>query len=345
MKEKILYFLNYLTGKLYRHKPISKLEIKSILIVKLDEIGDMVYAMPVFDILKSQFPNAKITVFCKAVTANLLDNQRAVDEIIHELNGEKHDIWIEMRGNFTTWFQSLLARPRYRVDRGTVRYRNKRKGAQKQELYTNLEIIQPLLTDEEYQMYEKTVKPIVYTTIQNEIRSDAFLDAQDLQSFCVFHTGARDVARRWPMERFQQLAQVIQSKLNLRVVIVGGPDETERVNNALQGFPPGTVSFCGAGSLTDMKTLCDKASFFVGNESGPLHIASACDIPLVGLFGPGVKDVFYPMGEMVSVIHYFSGTPGSEQNEQNSTILYISVAQVWGHIAKLLNQQYEHKKL
>lgn len=344
MKEKVLYFLNFLTGKFYPKRRYQPGKVRRITVVKLDEIGDMVYAIPVFDVLKQKFPEAKITVYCRAVTANLIENQPSVDEIVHQWDRQNCDIWIEMRGNFTTWFMSLMARPSFRLDRGTVRFRNKLKGAQKQELYTNLEIIEPLLSAEEYKNHTEHLKPVVYSTTQNEIRADFFRSKYQLDNYCVFHTGARDMARRWPIERFKELAEVIHSRLQLRIVIAGGPEEKEWIEQHLPGFPEGTVSFCGVGSLTDFKELCRKADFFVGNESGPLHIASTCEIPIVGLFGPGVKDVFYPIGPYVSVIHYLSedGTPLSGSH---APILRISVAEVWGNIVKLLNQQKADKML
>lgn len=337
MKEKVLYFLNFLTGKLYRKKPVKPQDVRSILIVKLDEIGDMVYAIPVFDILKKEFPNAKITVYCKAITANLIENQASVDEIIHVWERECTDIWIEMRGNFTTWFYGILTMPKYRVDRGSVRLRNKQNGAQKQELYTNLEIIEPLLEPEVYQRYLKEIRPVIHTTPQNDIRAQVFLDAHELEQFCVFHTGARDAERRWPIERFQELAKVIQTRLNLKVLIVGGSEEKDFIQSKLPGFPEGTISYCGQGSLTDLKAICSKAKFFVGNESGPLHIASTCNIPVIALFGPGVRDVFYPIGDHVAIIHYFN-EDGIELTGEYSLMQRISVAEVWGNIVKLLNR-------
>jgi ADP-heptose:LPS heptosyltransferase len=42
----------------------------------------------------------------------------------------------------------------------------------------------------------------------------------------------------------------------------------------------------------------------VGNESGPLHLACAVNIPSVGIYGPGVKDVFYPWAERSAYVHH-----------------------------------------
>ena len=57
--------------------------------------------------------------------------------------------------------------------------------------------------------------------------------------------------------------------------------------------------------MVSFAALCDKASIFVGNESGPLQIASTfAKLPTVALFGPGVPNVFYPIGGNKKVLHY-----------------------------------------
>ena len=65
-----------------------------------------------------------------------------------------------------------------------------------------------------------------------------------------------------------------------------------------------SFSFTNGFSLSEFSCLCSKANFYVGNESGPLHIASAFDVPLLGLYGPGVPNVFYPMGKNSKVLHH-----------------------------------------
>src|SRR5690606_14559545 len=57
-------------------------------------------------------------------------------------------------------------------------------------------------------------------------------------------------------------------------------------------------------SLSVFSAFCSRASFYLGNESGPMHIASAFDVPLLGLFGPGVPYVFYPQGLKAEVLHH-----------------------------------------
>jgi ADP-heptose:LPS heptosyltransferase len=84
----------------------------------------------------------------------------------------------------------------------------------------------------------------------------------------------------------------------------------------------------GEFNLLEYAALCEKAKLFIGNESGPLHIAAAMNTPNVALFGPGVKDVFYPKNEKSIVHHYFLATGHKQQTIENSTIFTITVDEV-----------------
>jgi ADP-heptose:LPS heptosyltransferase len=124
-----------------------KSSIKSILVVKWDEIGDMAAAVHVFGTLKSAYPDAKLTVLCKPFVASLIDGDPAVDEVITSIEDwrERHDVVVELRGTWKTLWKSLALRtmPKYRVDRGWVRFLQR--GDQPHELVTNERIIRPLL--------------------------------------------------------------------------------------------------------------------------------------------------------------------------------------------------------
>lgn len=335
-KEQLLYLLNSITTFCFNKLPRKQKSIKNILIVKLDEIGDMVYAIPVFDLVKQKFPEAKLTVYCKPAAAQLLVNQKSIDNIVHQLDKSKVDLWIELRGTFGTWWQSILAFPLVRLDRGSVRIKNKLAGGQQHELNTNLQVIKPLFTVSEFVSIQISTSPIIHLSNQNYNVIDAYLLKNKLDKFYLFHTGASVVERRWPIDRFADLAHRIDEKYGFSLILIGGPDEKEFIQNNLHLFPSSTYSLVGELSLTDLPVLASKAQFFIGNESGPIHIVSTSKIPIIGLYGPGVKDVFYPLGEKVKIIHHFLPKRHTQQTAENSTINKITVEEVWRELKQLV---------
>jgi len=125
----------------------SKLAIKSILVVKWDEIGDMAAAVHVFGTLKSAHPEAELHVLCKPFVATLIAGDPAIDKVITNIEDwqKRYDVVVELRGTWQTLRKSLSLRtmPKYRVDRGWVRFLQL--GAQPHEVVTNERIIRPLV--------------------------------------------------------------------------------------------------------------------------------------------------------------------------------------------------------
>lgn len=335
-QEQLLYLLNAITTKCFKWLPRKKRAIKNILVVKLDEIGDMVYAIPIFDLLKQQFPDATLTVLCKSGAAQLLVNQKSIDHVVHQLDNQNVDIWIELRGTFTTWYKSIMAFPLARLDRGSVRFKNKLTGGQLHELNTNLQAIKPLFTDSQYLSIQLNIQPIIHTNNKNELFIEQLIQQHNLNHFYLFHTGASVPERRWPIERFANLAHRIQKEFGKDLVIIGGPDEVDFIASKIHLFPSTTLSIAGKASLTDIAVLAKHADFFIGNESGPIHIVSTAQIPIIGLYGPGVKDVFYPLGNRVKIIHHFLDKGHTKQTVENSTINQISKEEVWHELNKLI---------
>jgi heptosyltransferase-2 len=101
-------------------------------------------------------------------------------------------------------------------------------------------------------------------------------------------SGAYSVARRWPVERFAELAGLLHERLGAEVVVVGGPGEQDiaaRLLNVLER-PRWATAQSGAGTPRGLAHLLASCNLFVGNDSFPMHLAVALNVPAVGVFGP-----------------------------------------------------------
>ena len=113
----------------------------------------------------------------------------------------------------------------------------------------------------------------------------------------VMHVSAGNPFRRWPESAFATLAAALVTAAPDRVVVLtGGPSDraaTTRVIAEARGQAPAADDRIIDGeslSLAELRALCDRASLYVGGDSGPLHIASAADVPIVALFGPTLSE-------------------------------------------------------
>lgn len=308
-------------------------EVKNILIIKLDEIGDLVTALPVFYNLHSEYPKAKQTLVCKSFNSIFFKYVKYVNCItdFELVKDQKFDLIIDLRGNEATRKYSLKYKPKLRLDRGTVRLLNKFNGGQRNEIDTNIQIIKPLLTgtpvlDNKIQTSEKEISKV-----------STYLELENAHPFVLMHLGARDKARRWPVERFAEIIHYINTEYSLPCLLAGGPNDRD-INNKCLSLVKSKHNYnvVSEFDLLEFAALCERAKLFLGNESGPLHIAAAMNTPNIALFGPGVKGVFYPKNEKSIVHHYFLARGHKKQTLENSTIFSISVEEVKESIDKLM---------
>jgi len=122
--------------------------------------------------------------------------------------------------------------------------------------------------------------------------------------FAVYHVAASKAPRAWHPERFGTVAAGLFGEADLVPVLVGAPSDGP-VHALLRAVCPDAVDLAGKTSLRGMAALLERASLFVGNDSGPMHLAAALGTPVVAVFGPGSPAKTAPQipGGRVRVIH------------------------------------------
>jgi len=332
LNEKLLYLKSWFTSIYINLIGDKNFDFKQILVIKLDEIGDMVTAMHVFYNLHNAYPNAQITVVCKPfnfIFFKYLPYVRCIRDIPSK--NDFYDLIIDLRGNNKSVKYALENRPKYRLDRGKIRIFNKFSGGQKNEILTNLEVIKPLLKEQ-----ISTENSLVISS-KEKIKIDKFLVANEIAQYAVLHLGARDESRRWPVERFAECIDYLNNKFNISCILAGGEDDDLTNQKCLNMVDKAkNYNVVGKFDLLEFYELCFRSDLFLGNESGPLHIAASAKTKCIALFGPGVKNVFYPLGKNVKIHHYFLKKNHKKQTIKNSTIFRISVNEVKESIDTLL---------
>ena len=320
-------------------KPQS-LHVARILIVKLDEIGDMVNAVPVFQELEKKYPAASQTLWCRPFVKSLMEPMPAIDHIvltIKELSG-KYDLIIELRGTFESIGYALLHPPQYRLDRASIRLKNKlNKGVHPHEVFTNLQIIEPLLTE----MPSEPSILLSFTESDEKIVQQ-YLTGNQLNRFAVFHCGARKKLRQWKEAKFIQAAVYLKNVHSLDIIFAGDEADLAMISRMQAALDFKSYSVANSFSLSAFGALCKQAQVFLGNESGPLHIAAASGCSVLGLFGPGEPKVFYPWGAKAHFLHeVLECNPCDQINckyPNNTCMDRISVAAVQKKLNEIISQ-------
>ena len=125
--------------------------------------------------------------------------------------------------------------------------------------------------------------------------------AHDEDRIVVVHASASSAYRRWPADRFAALgAELLRRHAQVRVLFTTGPSERElqeqltAATRTLAGRDGSRVLSCGDFDLAELRALVDRASLYIGGDSGPLHIAATTHTPIVALFGPTTSERSLP---------------------------------------------------
>jgi ADP-heptose:LPS heptosyltransferase len=301
LPEKIVYALSILLSKwINKGKQLSDISVTSILCIKQDEIGDLCYSMHVFEMLKKQFPQASLTLLCKPFALSLTADHPCIDKRVtsySELDKKRYDLIIDLRENRRSVFYALFNIPSYRLNRGTVRYTNKINGGHPHEVITNFQVVSPIISKQ-----NEVLSPRLFYSNTTKHKIDSYINNQSLGRFAILHTGARKALRRW--DKFGKIAEYLYHTYHLNIVFTGDASEQKDIEHLQQQIPFKTYSIAGVFNLNEFACMVSKAQIYIGNESGPLCIASISGTISIGLFGPGEPNVFYPWGKNTAYVHH-----------------------------------------
>ncbi|MCA0426955.1 MAG: glycosyltransferase family 9 protein [Bacteroidetes bacterium] len=337
--EKLLYAATAAYSRLRRNGLNNAENIKNIVAVKWDEIGDLCYALGVFDALKSKYPGCKIQLICKPFALSLVAEHPSIDEVATDFNKlpAQIDLWLELRGTSESLFKAMRAHPRIFLDRASVRLSNKKKGGHPHETITNLQILEPLTG----KLNVAEFFPKLHPSSSSQSRVENWLKEERIGKYVVFHPGARRVLRQWSPERFGEIGNYIFNRYGYQVVLIGDASEQDLLAAIQAQLPSASKVFPASMGLDGLSALLARASFYLGNESGPLCMAAVSDIPCLGLFGPGEPKVFYPPGPKSRYIHHVLDCNPCDQLQckypENSCMNRIQTQDVKILIDELLN--------
>jgi len=116
-----------------------------------------------------------------------------------------------------------------------------------------------------------------------------------------------DPRKQWPLERFVLLGNEIVRRYGAQILLVGGAQDNESAQ-AISGMMFSRVgNWAGRVSLGEVGALAEMANLYIGNDTGPTHIAAAVGCPTIAIFGPSDPAISAPYGRDNRVIAIRSG--------------------------------------
>ena len=314
-------FLDTVGRLIFRKRPFHCPEaVESILLIRLDHLGDVLLTTPAVRSLRQAFPQARITMVVKEWSLEAIKNNPHIDKIIifnpfwtipsqertrtmgvagiwqlvRQIRREGFDLAIDFKGDFRSILIAYLSGAKRRVSYGIrgggflltddIPYES-----EIHEIDKNLRLLTPLGINPEDNEME------LYFNGEDMAKVKRILAQKGIdlsRRTIALHYGGASQFKRWDMEKFICLAERITENNSTNVLIFGGPHERE----ALQlSENPGKGIFL----MPDM-TICQMAAAFkrcellVCNDSGPMHVGLAVGTPTVAIFGPTFPDRFGP---------------------------------------------------
>ncbi len=166
---------------------------------------------------------------------------------------------------------------------------------------------------------------------------DKWLAERGVERFVLMNPGAGWGAKCWPAKRFANVAAEL-SPLGFATVVNIGPGES-KLANAFSSDPSARI-FPMTGSIGQLIACTRRASLFIGGDTGPLHLAAALNIPVVGIYGPTNPARNGPYETRALVLrHPASKRDHTRRSEPETGLLTITVKDVMEAAQQLLRSQ------
>ena len=287
-------------------------DIRNILIIKPSSLGDIVLALPALTALRKSLPDAKISWLIRPEFAALLENHPHLNEIIpfdrkflgkawfhpsalvslislvRRLRRAEFDAVIDFQGLFRTaslaWLSGCKKLYGMSKARELAPLFYTHKVTQTQDCIHMvdyyLKIIQAAGASDLSVQFVLPHHPEAAEAVGRLLASHGI--AQD--NYVVLVPGSAQKDKRWPIERFAELAEKISSQYGLSLIAVGTESEAGLIQK-LQNLSKVTIeNFAGRTSLSELICLLKRSRLVVSNDTGPGHIAAALGTPLVLMF-------------------------------------------------------------
>lgn len=311
-----------LIGRRRRGGNINLLQVKRVLVVRLDEIGDVVMTTPVLRELRRLLPDAWITLVVKPTIYNLVELCPYVNEVLTyewKVRGRFGILRRHGRALRLAW-QHLWKRrfdlailPRWDFDgyHGTsvlyfssapwrMGYSENVNGWKKQ-LNGGFD---RLLT---HVLYDSSLKHEVEHNLDvirfiggevHDSQLELWLSPEDdmfveelLRDRGVIPSdlliglvpGAGAPKREWPISSFAELGLWLQKRYNAKLLVVGGPGEETLGEELQQRLGYSTINTIGQTTLRQSAALLERCKLYIGNDAGPMHMAAAVGVPVIEL--------------------------------------------------------------
>lgn len=271
--------------------------MQSILVVRLSSLGDVLLTTPLVRWLRARYPNATIDVAVAERFAEVYASNPHVSTVVKiqpdqrtwQHTRRSYDVVLDLQNNnrshsLTKALSTAIRRyPKHRLEKLALVYLKRK----------------PVITTHVVQRYATTLHGL--DVQQDDLGLEVFVNGRKAEQNPNAHAigiapGAHHFTKRWPTEKFAAVAQTLL-QASTPIVLLGGPAEVELCNTIHEACKGLTTRADGATTLAQTIDALQNCTTVITNDSGVMHLAAACGVPIVAVFGSTVKELgFTPYG-------------------------------------------------
>jgi ADP-heptose:LPS heptosyltransferase len=297
----------------------------NILVIDFGQLGDVVLSLPALRAIRERFPQARITVAVGSPGAPIVelsgyaDSTLVVDRvalrdgpkplsimriarIVKEVRRAEFDFVIDLHSLYETNLLGFLSgaphrlyarRPNRSLDflanfspRPPVEDTRPSKHA----IDRYLDVLIPLGIGDVSRVPRLPTRAVDDALVEQMLKKEkAAMGAPLVGLF----PGAGHPARRWPLARFNELAERLVRNDEVRIILFAGPEERAFVKEMRASFPRSTIVFDRL-TIPQLASALARLAVFVTNDTGPMHIATAVGTSVVALLDRPTPHSFIP---------------------------------------------------
>ncbi|MDN3507042.1 MAG: glycosyltransferase family 9 protein [Simkaniaceae bacterium] len=273
------------------------------LIVSTTGLGDTLWSTPAIRALRQSYPDAELSMLTSAVGAAALEHNKHIDELFvlsstpffslirffSTLRRRKFDAILVFHTSqrMILPFCALLEAPQIIATAGINKDLDFLLTKALPQKYQH-EIDRRLAIVKEVGAHVSDYSLEMPFRKEEEEYVEQFLDGHGIPAHIPLvgiHPGAKDAFKQWPKEHFIEVGKRLTQHLGCQILVTGDRSE------ALLAFEiaskiPGAIPIAGELGLSAFAALLHKMMVFITNDTGPMHMAFAVEVPTVAIFGP-----------------------------------------------------------
>lgn len=310
-----------------RKKRAFPADARKILVIRLDNIGDVVLSEPFLRALKEQKPECIVTCLITSAGNAILSRSKAIDhlmafdpawfssqrnrlkmirdwfKLVRLIRHVDADIIVDLRGDVRHIVAARIAKPKawilsygitgggFLLDRQAV-YSDSDHAAQR-----NMHLLS--------MMGLKNQTPATLTAVASEPLADSIqkLLPPKTGPWIALHAGAGMPAKAWPVSHWQKLLEKISARNQFELFWIGDRNTCAIIKNIREGFKAGGVDLSQQLPIGQLGTFLKRCDLLISVDSGPVHIAAAHQVPTLALFsGTNEVRLWRPLNGNVKIL-------------------------------------------